>query len=431
MSCPECTYPNDRGFHFCQRCGYKRGIGDRATPPSLKAAIDWDDIRARREILWRRSVSTPYAKQKTSLEGELSAFLSRSSPPRDVTSATPDDVVNFLIWKDHFGKTVVHNDSCSCFGDKKNSSCLCPKRLAFGTVDSMIGKLRAIFSRWGRMLDDAALPGYGNPAASLQVKNYLRAVREEQLKSQTLPTQAEPLFLRDLVEISGAILKRLKYLENSPSQLYILARDQAFFKIQFFAGDRAGDLGRTKTSEILSFPRNTGLLFNHTLTKSLRDGTSNMFALKRYKDPSVCPVNAMEVYVRMCDLLGVPIRQGFLFRPTSPSGDILMGPFDSSAAQARLSIYAKDSPHIFQHRRVTIHGLRSGCAISLALAGAEMNSIMGHVGWKTVSTAEHYIKLQQVMAPNGASDILACLPQELCDVYHTQNTLRGFSQAFS
>ena len=297
-------------------------------------------------------------------------------------------------------------------------------------MDSTIGKLRAIFSRWGRTLDDASLPGYGNPAASLKVRNYLTATREEQLRSKTLPTQAEPFFIQDLAAISGEILKRLKRTSNSSTQLFILARDQAFFKIQFFAGDRAGDLGRTKTIEILFFPNKEALLFNHTLTKSLRDGTTNMFALKRYKDPSLCPVVAIEVYVRMCEFLGVPIKQGFLFRPTSPTGDILTGPLDSSAAQARLSLYVQQLPHNFRHRRITLHGLRSGCAISLALAGAETSLIMNHVGWKTINSAQHYMKLHQVMAPNGASDILANLPQDICNVYRKQNNLCGFSQAF-
>jgi hypothetical protein len=33
-----------------------------------------------------------------------------------------------------------------------------------------------------------------------------------------------------------------------------------------------------------------------------------------------------------------------------------------------------------------MHGLRSGCAISLALVGAELLVIMQHVGWKTSAT---------------------------------------------
>ena len=41
---------------------------------------------------------------------------------------------------------------------------------------------------------------------------------------------------------------------RSSAQLFVLARDQALFKVQFFGGDRARDLGRIKTKEILSFP---------------------------------------------------------------------------------------------------------------------------------------------------------------------------------
>ena len=84
---------------------------------------------------------------------------------------------------------------------------------------------------------------------------------------------------------------------RSSTQLFVLARDQAFFKVQFLGGDRAGDLGRMKTKEILYFPEKKALLFNHTLTKSLRDGTSRVFVFKRHADPSVCPVTAVEVYV--------------------------------------------------------------------------------------------------------------------------------------
>ena len=78
--------------------------------------------------------------------------------------------------------------------------------------------------------------------------------------------------------LSSEIAKRMNVHVRSPAQLFVLARDQAFFKVQFFGGDRAGDLGRMKTKEILYFPGKKALHFNHTLTKSLRDGTQ-MFLL--------------------------------------------------------------------------------------------------------------------------------------------------------
>ena len=61
-------------------------------------------------------------------------------------------------------------------------------------------------------------------------------------------------------------------------EIYVFARDQAYFKTLLFAGDRAGDLGKMKSEEMLYFPNKDGLLFNHVLTKSLRDGASNLFS---------------------------------------------------------------------------------------------------------------------------------------------------------
>lgn len=49
----------------------------------------------------------------------------------------------------------------------------------------------------------------------------------------------------------------------NPSGLFVLARDQAFFKALFFTGDRGSDLGMLRTEEVLRFPQDDGLLFNH------------------------------------------------------------------------------------------------------------------------------------------------------------------------
>ena len=429
VACPGCANPNDRDFRFCQCCGYQRQRTCKTVPAALRAPVDLSKIETRKQYVLKLKQSSSYAKQKSSLETEFLAFLDKTTMDKDISTATPDDIVNFLVWKDQFGKTIVHQDACPFFGHKEKSSCQCPRRLAYGTLDSLVGKLRAIFSQGGRTIGDAVLPGYGNPAASLKVKSYLSAVKEEQLLARTIPTQAEPFFIQDLAAISTEIFQRLSETISSPVQLFLLARDQAFFKTLFFAGDRAGDLGRVKTKEMLYFPQKEGLLFNHFLTKSLRDGTSNLFAIKRYKEASLCPVVAIETYIRICDLIGIPIRQGFLFRPINPSGEIMPTFFDSSAAQARLSVYTQQLPHIFGGRRTTLHGM-SGCAISLALSGTDLGTIMDHVGWKTTSTARHYIKLNQVLHPGGAGDTLAGISMDLAELFKKQNNLTGFSQAF-
>ena len=431
VSCPKCCYPNDENFRFCQRCGYERNTVPTTALSPLKAPIDLSHIERRKRELRDRQASIAYTKQKSSLEKELTTFLCSLAPKRDIASAIPDDIVSFLIWKDSFGKTRIHRDNCYLFGSKRSGECSCPKRLAFGTVDSLIGKLRSIFSAAGRSGDDSSIPGYGNPAASKLVKEYLAAVRVEQLESRVLPAQADPFFISDLAAVAAHIGSRITKHDLYSSQLFVLTRDQAFFRTLFFAGDRAGDLGRVKTQELLYFPRKEGLLFNHVLTKTLRDGSSNLFSLKRYtKDLSLCPVTAIEVYISVSELLGISLRQCYLFRPTTPSGEVAVIPLDSSAAQSRLSTYVQELPLVFGNRRVTLHGLRSGCAISLAMSGVDLQTVMDHVGWKTPSTARHYLRMERVLQTGGAGDSLAELPLDLAELYRRQNELTGFTRAF-
>ena len=156
-----------------------------------------------------------------------------------------------------------------------------------------------------------------------------------------------------------------------------MARDQAFFKALFFAGDKAADLGRVKTQEILFFPQREGILLNHIFTKTLRDGSNNLFALKRCESKNiVCPVTAIKVHVSICDLLKAPVRRDFLFGPLNTSDEIMATPFESNAAQARLSSYVSSLPRVFGSCNITLHGLLSGSAVSLALAGTRMRDIL-------------------------------------------------------
>ena len=133
-------------------------------------------------------------------------------------------------------------------------------------------------------------------------------------------------------------------------------------------------------------------------------------------------MTAAEVYISLCDLLKISTRQGFLFRPLSPSGEILPAPFESAAAQAPLSTYVRQIP-AFANRNVTLHGLRSGFAISLAIAGANLDAIMDHM-------VRHYIKLNQVLGLGGTANTLSSLEVDLVKVYKQYNNLHGFTEAF-
>ena len=114
-------------------------------------------------------------------------------------------MVAFLVWKDGGGRTRVHQPDC-----QGRAPCQSSLRLAHGTVDSLIGKLRSIFAENERGAEWQPLMGIGNPAADRSVKQYLANVREEQLKVRVVPRQAEPFFVGDLAMISEFIHARIR-----------------------------------------------------------------------------------------------------------------------------------------------------------------------------------------------------------------------------
>ena len=200
--------------------------------------------------------------------------------------------------------------------------------------------------------------------------------------------QAVPLFLSKLLLLARYMNRKIAERSVNPSGLFVLARDQAFFKALFFSGDRGSDLGFVRTGEILRFPQDDGLLFNHVWRKTLRDGASNVFGIRRHPNPELCPVKAIETYVAVASELRVSVTNGYLFRPASPQGHIVNKPFTSSSAEARSKLDLKEAQI---DEGEALHSFRSGSAITLALSGSQLADIMSYVGWNNQETALYYI----------------------------------------
>ena len=282
VACLSCSKPNDETFNICARCGYKRKRFDASARPlkKLKFTVDESAFAKRLADLSEVRQSSPYVKQKLALEAELSAFLAAFGLPKDLQSCRPSEIVKFLIWKDQAGRTKIHNDVCEHLGRKGPASCSCLTRLAFGTVDYTIGKLKSIFAQNNRVNDWDPILGLGNPASALTVSPYLASIRSEQLQVRVTPSQANPFLLPPLELLCRCLRTRLLLPMLEPLQVFILARDQAFFKALFFSGDRASDLANVKTADILRLPDNSGFLFTHVWTKTLGTGI-RIFSLLR------------------------------------------------------------------------------------------------------------------------------------------------------
>ena len=131
----------------------------------------------------------------------------------------------------------------------------------------------------------------------------------------------------ELSQLTAHIDRNLQSTTITPTQRFILARDQAYFKAVFFSGDRPGDMGQVKVPEILRFPNDDGFLFNHVWGKTLRNGDSNVFGIKRNPQSRICPVQGIEQYMEVAQQLKIDLTRGYFFRPTTPQGGCLRCPF--------------------------------------------------------------------------------------------------------
>ena len=182
---------------------------------------------------------------------------------------------------------------------------------------------------------------------------------------------------------------------------FLLLRDWAFFLVQWFSGDRAGDLGRALAKEVVRLEGGS-LLFHHTVGKTIRSADGQLLVVPRVdSDSSLCPVAAFDRYTSACADVGLDLRLGYLFPPTaSPRHDSIRNmPLSSTAATKRLRLYLPDED-------LTSHGSRAGAAITLLMLGASKEAVMEHCRWATAEVCRHYTKLERVRRLDSSARVL-------------------------
>ena len=249
------------------------------SPLSLRSRPALLAIDRRISCLHSARAAKPYERQKCKLHLELESFLSSLPTPKSPISASPKDLIRFLIWKDSKWKTKIHVPNCPNFGSHSKWKCSCPSRLAAVTVDSTIGKLRSIFNSLGRSGMWSGLSP-GNPAAHPSVKEYLASISKEQAKARVSPRQAVPFFFDKFSKLCYYLRKQTFLPSISPLERYIVSRDLAFLCLDFYSGDRASDLGRVFTKEVLLLSGKQGLLFHHKFGKRFEERTSISLLLR-------------------------------------------------------------------------------------------------------------------------------------------------------
>lgn len=119
-----------------------------------------------------------YESQKRRDWNTFGQYLKNHKPPLALARCSGAHVLEFLRYLDHFGKTKVHVQGCPFFGQPQPPApCSCPLRQAWGSLDALIGRLRAAFEEHGGKPES-------NPFGARAVRLYLREVREMQAKAR-------------------------------------------------------------------------------------------------------------------------------------------------------------------------------------------------------------------------------------------------------
>ena len=366
---------------------------------------------ARRKQLRSLVCDSKYSIQKDRLRQDFEAFLSTRAfcpPPlctaSSLETASPIDIVRFLHDRDSRGRTTVHAMNCPHFGNSGLFSCDCPRHLAAGTIDSYIGQLRAVFNDLGRL--GKYVPGdlRSNPCDSSEVRTWLKASEKEQRLHRVPVVQARPIFsphLRMLAMKIKALEASLPVSSPFLPDRYLLKRDSCFFKVQWFCGDRAGDLGNALGKEVVRL-EDGSLLFNHTIGKQIRQSDGQLLVVPPVPEcPELCPVAAFDDFVAACRSNGINLAASYLFAPTKSPCHLSLrpAPFSSAAATKRLKFYLPEDD-------LTAHGARAGCAITLAMLGASLETIMEHCRWATTRVARHYTKVEKIRRLDESARVL-------------------------
>ncbi|KAL8136736.1 hypothetical protein V2J09_002737 [Rumex salicifolius] len=119
-----------------------------------------------------------YESQKRRDWNTFNQYLNGHRPPVSLPQCTCGHVLEFLIYLDQFGKTKVHLNGCMFYGQPDPPApCPCPTRQAWGSLDALIGRLRAAYEENGGHPET-------NPFAGSAIRVYLREVRDSQAKAR-------------------------------------------------------------------------------------------------------------------------------------------------------------------------------------------------------------------------------------------------------
>lgn len=228
-------------------------------------------------------------------------------------NATPEDIRKFLVHKEKGGKTQLHENECPYSANHGLQKCSCPRTLAYKSVDSLLGQIRALFRDEGRSGDWNSMLLTGNPAESHLLKRHLQAVSQEHQMANTPVKQATPLMFNKL----GQLCRHLSYrvaVEKDVISKFLYPRDLAYISVLCHSGSRGGDLGLITTDNCFEIPGSEGILVSQTSEKVANVDNPRHFLMIPSEDSDICPVANLKIYMGVAQELKHFFIKGLYFQ---------------------------------------------------------------------------------------------------------------------
>ncbi|KAG6420522.1 hypothetical protein SASPL_117053 [Salvia splendens] len=174
-----------------------------SAPPRYNSSSPTSDSSSGNPKLAAPSSLSRYESQKRRDWNTFGQYLKNHKPPLVLSRCSGAHILEFLRYLDQFGKTKVHGGGCPFFGHPHPPApCPCPLRQAWGSLDALVGRLRAAFEENGGRPET-------NPFGARAVRLYLREVRDSQAKARGIAYEKKkrkkPLKQQQQMEMDGGV----------------------------------------------------------------------------------------------------------------------------------------------------------------------------------------------------------------------------------
>ena len=302
---------------------------------------------------------------------------------------------------------MVHARHYSAVGAKDLTACStkpgeCDLRYAHDSLRSNdVSKLGMVFEKELGVVDSwSSTLRIGNPVRSDLVIQYMAFTAREQKQAGVLVKQAPTILRSHLAQILLPMRTQLQITTSGVDRI-TLARDIAFFTVAFSTMKRGAELTATLIQRILRLPNKSGLMSNFQYGKIQRDGADHILTVPYDEEyVAICPVGAVTQLIDIGKGVEWYMTGGYLFSEIfcGRNGKATRGSLPISAAKMSTAL-KKYAQAAGETQVFSLHSFRSGGALTRALAGDSLSTVMQRAYWKNPKTAWRYMRLMEVVAP--------------------------------